>query len=79
MRQISPDEFEVDLPLRKVVHKPSGIWFEFYEYPNEEDWERTDSVVYHDKPEWSGDRLVLAAAAKDAAIKKGMKARRPAA
>jgi hypothetical protein len=75
MAQFPPNDFDVNLPLRKVVHKPSGIWFEFYEYLNEEDWKRTDSVVYHDKPGWPGDRLELAAAAKDAAIKKGMKAR----
>jgi hypothetical protein len=77
MTELALDDFDVNLPLRKVVHKPSGIWFEFYEYPNEEDWKRSDSVVYHDKPEWSGNRLELAAAAKEAAIKKGMKARRP--
>jgi hypothetical protein len=77
MAKFPLDEFEVNLPLRKVVHKPSGIWFEFYEYLNENDWNRSDSVVYRDRPEWSGDRMELAAAAKDAAIKRGMRARKP--
>jgi len=77
MPELPLEDFDVNLPLRKVVHKPSGIWFEFYEYLSENDWNRSDSVVYHDRPEWSGDRMELAAAAKDAAIKGGMRARKP--
>ena len=76
---ISPDDFDVDLSERRVVHKKSGIWFEFYEYANEEDWRRTDSVIFRDNPRWEGDRRALAAAAKQAAISAGMTARVPAA
>ena len=78
MAQLSPDEFDVDLIERRVVHKPSGIWCEFYEYLKEDDWKRSDSVIYRDKPDWSGDRKELAAAAKRAALEKGMKATKPA-
>jgi hypothetical protein len=71
-------DFDVDLEERTVLHKSSGIWFSFYEYPNEENWERSDSVVYRENPTWDGDRRLLAAAAKRAVIAKGMKAMRPA-
>lgn len=77
MDEISSNEFEVDLLDRRVIHKPSGIWFEFYEYLNEDDWRRSDSVIYRDKPDWVGDRGKLAAAAKRAAIEKGMAAKKP--
>jgi hypothetical protein len=77
MTDFSPDDFDVDLLERKVIHKDSGIWFSFYEYTTEDDWRRSDSVTYHDIPSWKGDRMELAAAAKSAAIKEGMKARRP--
>jgi len=77
MDQVSSDDFDVDLLERRVVHKPSGIWFEFYEYLNEDDWKRSDSVVYRDNPDWPGDRMKLAAAAKKSAIERGMKARKP--
>jgi hypothetical protein len=73
---LSPDDFDVDLTERKVVHKESGIWFSFYEYPDEDDWQQTDSVIYRDNPEWPGDRRRLAAAAKEAAMAKGMKGMR---
>jgi hypothetical protein len=76
VNNLSPDDFDVDLAERKVIHKESGIWFSFYEYPSEDDWKRSDSVIYRDNPEWSGDRRVLAAAAKQAAMAKGMKGRR---
>lgn len=72
-----PQEFDVDLCDRRVLHKPSKIWFEFYEYLDEADWQRTDSVIYHDNPNWPGDRRELAALAKRVAIEKGMKAQRP--
>jgi len=72
------DQFDVDLEERTVLHKPSGIWFSFYEYPSEQDWERSDSVVYRENPNWGGDRRLLAAAAKRAAIASGMRAMRPA-
>lgn len=75
---LSPDAFDVDPLDRRVVHRESGIWFEFYEYLNEEDWKQSDSVIYRDNPKWAGDRRQLAAAAKNAALVKGMKARRPA-
>jgi hypothetical protein len=78
MNQFSPDDFDVDLVDRRVVHKPSGIWFKFYEYLNDEDWQKSDSITYRDNPHWSGDRMKLATEAKRAAILKGMKARRPA-
>ena len=77
MANVSADEFDVDLKDRKVLHKSSGIWFSFYEYLNEEDWGRSDSVIYRDNPEWAGDRKQLAASAKEAAIAKGMTARKP--
>ena len=77
MRLISPDEFDVDLLERRVTHRPSGIWFSFYEYPNEDDWLRSDSVTYRDNSAWDGDRNVLAASAKNAAVAQGMTARRP--
>jgi hypothetical protein len=77
MTQYPPDQFDVDLFERKVVHKPSGIWFSFYEYRDEADWKRSDSVVFRDNPAWEGDRRALAAAAKAAALAAGMKASRP--
>jgi hypothetical protein len=77
MEQFPLEDFDVDLAERRVVHRRSGIWFEFYEYLNESDWQRSDSVTYRDNPKWGGDRNLLAAAAKRAAIEKGMTARRP--
>ena len=77
MPQFPPDDFVVDLTERTVLHKPSGIWFSFYEYNNEKDWEQSDSVTYRDNPSFTGDRMKLAAAAKEAAIATGMTARRP--
>ncbi len=77
MDSLPTNEFEVDLSERRVVHKPSGMWFSFYEYPNEDDWRQSDSVIYRDNPQWSGDRMVLAHAAKEAAISNGMRARKP--
>lgn len=74
-----PKDFEVDLFDRRVIHKPSRIWFEFYEYLDDADWQRSDSVIYHDNPEWEGDRRELAALAKRAGMEAGMKARRPTA
>jgi hypothetical protein len=71
------DDFDVDLAERRVVHKPSGMWFEFYEYTTEDDWKRSDSVIFRDVPEWRGDRAQLAAAAKKAALAQGMMAKRP--
>jgi hypothetical protein len=70
-------EFDVDVDERKVMHRPSGIWFSFYEYPNEDDWKQSDSVMFHDQPRWRGHRQELARAAKRAALAKGMKASRP--
>ncbi len=77
MNQVSTRDFAVDLSARRVVHKPSGMWFEFYEYPDEDDWKKSDSVIYHDNPEWRGDRRELASRAKDAAVANGMGARKP--
>lgn len=74
-----PEEFAVDLLSRRVIHKPSGIWFEFYEYLDDSDWQLSDSVIYHDNPEWEGDRRELAELAKRAGMEAGMKARRPTA
>ena len=79
MPEFLPRDFMVNLAERRVIHKVSGIWFKFYEYTNEEDWQRSDSVIYRDNPAWVGDRAELAAAAKEAAIDAGMTARRPAA
>ena len=78
MEQYPNDQFDVDLFERKVIHKPSGIWFSFYEYQNAADWQRTDSVIFRENPAWEGDRRALAASAKAAALAAGMKARRPA-
>jgi hypothetical protein len=78
MEQYPVDEFDVDLFERRVIHKPSGIWFSFYEYQNESDWQQTDNAIFRDNPDWPGDRLALAAAAKRAALARGMTARRPA-
>jgi hypothetical protein len=77
MQLISPDEFDVDLIERRVTHRASGIWFSFYEYLNEDDWLKSDSVTYRDNPRWEGDRNLLAASAKNAAVVGGMSARRP--
>jgi hypothetical protein len=71
-------DFEVNLTERRVVHVPSGMWFEFYEYTSEDDWRRSDSVIFRDNPKWPGNRDELAAEAKRAAIASGMGARRPA-
>jgi len=77
MDMISPDEFDVDLVERRVTHRESGIWFSFYEYLSEDDWHKSDSVTYRDNPHWEGNRNLLAASAKNAAVVKGMTARRP--
>jgi hypothetical protein len=69
-----PRDFDVDLVERLVRHKPSGIEIEFYEYPNEEDWKRSDSALLRDNPIWPGDRYELARSAKQAAMAAGMKA-----
>lgn len=79
MSLIPPDQFDVDLAERRVTHRASGIWFSFYEYPNEDDWLKSDSVTYRDNPQWRGDRGLLAASAKNAAVVTGMTARRPVA
>jgi hypothetical protein len=71
-----PQDFDVDISERRVLHKPSGIWFSFYEYNNEDDWKKSDSVTFRDNPTWPGDRKALAAAAKAAAIASGMTARK---
>ncbi|HEY3910543.1 MAG TPA: hypothetical protein VGM07_11715 [Stellaceae bacterium] len=71
-------DFDVDLIERLVRHKPSGIEIEFYEYPNEEDWRRSDSALLRDNPIWPGDRYELACLAKQAAVAAGMKAQKPA-
>jgi hypothetical protein len=76
MPLISPEEFDVDLVERRVVHRASGIWFSFYEYLREDDWLKSDSVTYRDNPRWEGDRNLLAASAKNAAIARGMTAQR---
>jgi hypothetical protein len=78
MEQYPKDQFDVDLSERKVTHKPSGIWFSFYEYQNEDDWQRSDSVIFRENPAWDGDRRALAASAKAAALAAGMTARKPA-
>jgi hypothetical protein len=77
MDQLLADDFDVDLYNRRVVHKPSGMWFTFYEYADEENWKTSDSVIYHNNPKWPGSRMELAAAAKAAAIQNGMRARKP--
>ena len=77
MDRYPPSDFFVDLNARKVLHKPSGIWFSFYEYRNEEDWLASDSVILRDTTKFDGDYAELAAAAKGAALVSGMKARKP--
>ncbi len=37
MKDVKVEDFEVDLGKRHVRHKPSGIWFSFYRYPNPDD------------------------------------------
>ena len=78
MDRFPPTEFYVDLDARKVLHKPSGVWFSFYEYQTEEDWQASDSVILRENPSFQGDYMELAAAAKRAALSSGMKARKPA-
>jgi hypothetical protein len=73
-----PEEFDVDLAERRVVHKPSGIEIEFYEYTNEQDWKKSGSAMLRDNPFWPGDRAELAQVAKEAAIAAGMQSRKPA-
>jgi hypothetical protein len=72
-----PEDFYVDLAERRVIHKPSGIEIEFYEYTNEQDWKKSGSAVLRDNPLWSGDRADLARMAKDAALAAGMQSRKP--
>lgn len=76
MERFPTSEFDVDLMEREVLHRPSGITFSFYEYYTEDDWRRSDSVIYRDNPSWTGDRMALAAAAKQAALVKGMTAQK---
>jgi hypothetical protein len=76
--QFPISDFMVDVRDRTVIHKPSKILFSFYEYRTEDDWETSQSVIYRDNPDFTGDRLELAAAAKRAALANGMKARKPA-
>jgi hypothetical protein len=78
MDPFSTEAFDVNLLDRRVAHVPSGIWFSFYEYDTEDEWQRSDSVIYRDDPAWAGDRMQLAKAAKAAALWSGMKARKPA-
>ena len=70
-----PNEFEIDRAKRKVTHKPSGITFSFYEYTTEEDWDKAAPASYRERPDWDGDRLMLAMAAKHAAKVHGMKSK----
>ncbi|MFI5387595.1 MAG: hypothetical protein ACHQ50_15920 [Fimbriimonadales bacterium] len=77
MIQFPPAEFDVDLDERTVFHRPSEIRLWFYEYQNDDDWHKSDSVTLHDNPKWDGDRMALARDAKEAAILAGMTARRP--
>ena len=79
MPEFPTSDFVVNLAERRVVHKPSRMWFVFYEYTNENDWRRSDSVIFRDNPKYAGNRATLAAAAKKAAIDAGMMARRAAA
>jgi hypothetical protein len=71
-------DFDVDLNERRVIHRTSGIWVQFYEYLSKEDWLKSDSITYREVPTWTGDRNILIGAAKRAAIEKGMTERRPA-
>jgi len=71
------EDFYVDLAERRVVHKPSGIEIEFYEYTNEQDWKKSDSAMLRDNPFWPGDRAELARAAKETALAAGMRSRKP--
>jgi hypothetical protein len=59
MGMISPDEFDVDLAERRVTHRSSGIWFSFYEYLNEDDWLKSDSVTYRDNSRWEETEIYL--------------------
>jgi hypothetical protein len=77
MAKFPIDEFEVDLSEREAHHKPSGITFSFYAYTNEDDWQKADTVIFRDNPNFECDRMDLAAAAKAAALAKGMRAGRP--
>ena len=79
MNSLKPEDFDVDLAERRVVHMPSGIEVEFYEYTNEQDWERSGSALLRDNPFWPGDRAEIALMAKEAALAAGMKSRKPVA
>ena len=37
MKDVKVEDFEFDLEKRHVLHKPSGIWFSYYRYPNPDD------------------------------------------
>lgn len=74
---IKPEDFDVDLLARRVTHRPSKIVVSFYEYLNEDDWQKTDSATLRDNPSWPGDRYELARMAKEVAMARGMKARKP--
>jgi hypothetical protein len=74
VNELKPEDFEVNLGERRVLHKPSGIVVSFYEYTNEDDWRRSDSVTLRDNPRWRGDRGELARAAKAVAVQEGMTA-----
>lgn len=77
MAQLRPEDFDVNLEERRVTHKPSKIVISFYEYNSEDDWRKSDSATLRDNPEYAGDRLELARAAKEAALALGMTARKP--
>jgi len=79
MNSLRLEDFVVDLAERRIVHRPSGIEIEFYEYLNENDWDKSDSVLLRDNPFWPGDRAEIARKAKEAALAAGMRSRKPAA
>ncbi len=77
VNQLGRENFAVDLAERRVTHNPSGIVVSFYEYANEGDWLKSDSVTLRDNPSYRGDRSKLARAAKAAALAAGMTKQKP--
>lgn len=72
----NPKDFTVDIGARKVHHK-SGAAVSFDEYETESDWLATDVCRVHNPDLFPGPSDEFARGAKEAAIAKGMKCRRP--
>jgi len=78
MKSVIEDDadFSVDLLHRRVTHK-SGASATFHEYQNEEDWLQSDAAMLHNPSLYDGSGFEFARLAKNAAVKAGMKYRKP--